>query len=370
MVKGTASMHSNTLATTLPVASAGVVGLPPVQRTTTAPATGKHAGCRLPSAKPMPPFIPAADGADDDAAQLAGSLRPLCTSASGAVSTVQPPLLSAFAARAEDVPAQPTRCPTAELSVLAPHSVMPIVATQAAAAKPTLPDVLPHSVARQLGDVPENQYPSSADALLPEPEPAQPHTHAGQEPGQAAEVTAVGATPGGAAPPQPQQLEATEPKSACSPLLSRQQAPYIVTASAGATARKPGSAGRARDPPATLSARSLPHRGARDRKIDRDELGLGSIEHNRMMQRRKEEQEAAAQPVASPHGGALPKASRGAAARNGAVDGQLLVDGEVEDRLTCAGGSKPNSAGVPQQTKGERKKLRAKRLSAKQVMHS
>ena len=246
------------------------------------------------------------------------------------------------------------------------QSDMPIVATQAMAAEPRLPDALPHSVTRELGDMPEVQLLSSANAPLLLPEPAQPQTYAGQEPGQAAALKAVGATPGGAALPQPQPSEATEPKSACGPLLSQQQVHHIVTASAGATARKAGSAGRVRDPPATLSPRKLPRRKARDRKVDRDEFGSDSIQNNRVMQRMKEE-EAAAQPMASDHGGALPQASRGTANTGRAADGRSLVNGEMEGQVACAGGSKPNSAGVPQQTKGKRKKLRAKRRSAKQV---
>ncbi len=346
-----------------------------MQRTTTAPATAKNASCRLPSAEPMPPFSPALaeGGADDDAAQIASSVRPLCTLACGesmpAASTLQRPLLSAPVVPAGDVPAHLVRCPAAELAVQALRSDMPMVATQATAAEPRLPDALLSSVTREVGDVPDVQHPSSADTPLPLPEPAQPHTDAGQHPGQTAEVAAVGATPGGLAPPQPQQPDATVPKSACGPLIHRQKVQHVHTEPAGATAQMAASVGRVRDASAMPTARTRPHCGARDRKVNRDEMGLDSIDYNRMMRRKKEE-EAAAQPAASAHGGALPDASQGAADTNGAGDRRLLADGEMEDQLTRARGSEPNSNVMSQQTNGKRKKLRAKRLSAKQVSRS
>ena len=361
--------HGQSLALTLPLISAGIVGLPPVQRTTTVPSVTEPASVPLPSAEPVPPYspVPAANGADDAADGTASPMRPWCTVACDAATTLQPTLRSASAALAVQMPLYPA-CLGAELAPQALQSGMQRLATQAAAAVHRLP-VLLTDVTREAAAAPEMQLPSSAEVPLPVPEPAQPHTDAEAQTGKAAEATAVGVTAGGAAQPHPQQPVATLlHKPACRALSSQQKAHRMGAEPAGATACKAGSAGRVWDEPAPPSARTLPRRGARDRNIDRDEMGLDSVAFNKKMQRQREEEAAAAaQPAASPHGGDLPIAVGTAADTSGAAGGRSLVADGREEQQTHAVGCEPGDTGVPRQMKVDRRKHQAKRLSFKKV---
>ena len=341
---------------------AGSVGLPPVQRTTAAPAAAQNASGGLPSAERLPACnpAPAAHCAGSDAIEPIFSIRPLGPLASKAACPLQ--RLSAPVAPAS----QRGGCPRAEHASQALHSGLPIVTSKAAAAAELRLLAVPDTAVTQPADaVPQQQHPPSGDDPSPLPEAAQPRGDSGQQTHQAADAALGGGTPSEAVAPQPQQLIPTLPRSEYSAVSRRQKPHRKGAATAGARAQKAGSAGRVQGLPATPSERTLPHRGGWDCKVDQDEMGMDSIELDRAMQRNKEQ--AATQPMPSDHGGAEPDAVRGAADMSAAADGRSLVDDGTEEQLTRAMSSMPISAGVPHRTEGDRMKPQAKRLRFRQV---